>query len=210
MNKYSLIYADPPWAFNNKNTGGSLVSGASAKYDVMDPVAMAFMPISMLTADDAVLFMWWVGSQPQGALALMKAWGFRLVTMTGFVWVKETKHGKPDFGMGFWTRAGSECCLIAVKGKPKRADAGIRSVYIDEELIGLSVRAKKEEHSKKPGIFREMIVQLCGDVPRLEMFAREQTPGWDVFGNEVENSIVIYDDRNQQPPYSRLHGLDTQ
>ena len=83
--------------------------------------------------------------------------------------------------MGFWTRAGSECCLIAVKGKPKRINAGIRSVVIEPIDI----------HSKKPNVFREQIVKLMGDVPRIELFARNSSVGWDVWGNEVESTIVL-------------------
>lgn len=189
---YNVIYADPPYQFQNKNTGGSMISGAANKYPVMSSKDIAALSVQNISADDCILFMWWVGSQPDEAKEIMKAWGFRLVTMTGFIWVKETTHGKLDFGMGTWTRACAECCLIAVRGRPKRASASIRSVYIeDSDLIEIIIRTKKEEHSKKPDIFRRFIETLCGDVPRVELFARQQTPGWAVFGNEVENSIKL-------------------
>lgn len=181
MKKYNLIYADPPWEFDNKNTGGSMISGANAKYDVMRSNAICDFPIASIAADDAVLFMWWVASQPREALAVVEAWGFEVKTMTGFVWVKKTKHWKDFFGMGFYTRQGSENCLIAIRGKPKRISASVRSVV--EHRVG--------EHSEKPDIFRDKIVELMGDLPRIELFARIAPPGWDVFGNEVENSIVI-------------------
>lgn len=181
MKKYQIIYADPPWSFKNKNTGGSMISGADAHYSTMKLEDIKKIPVSNLTDEDCVLFMWWVGSQPQEALDLVKAWGFKIKTMTGFNWVKTTVIGKLFFGMGFWTRQGSENCLIAVKGKPKRINAGVRSV----------IMAKNEKHSKKPNIFRTEIIKLMGDIPRLEMFAREQREGFDVFGNEVENSIKI-------------------
>jgi N6-adenosine-specific RNA methylase IME4 len=125
--------------------------------------------------------MWWVASQPVEALRVVESWGFKLKTMTGFNWVKTTKHGKLDFGMGFYTRGGSEMCLIATKGKPKRINAGVRSVVLNENT----------QHSKKPDIFRNEIIKLMGDVPRIELFAREQKEGWDVFGNEVENTIIL-------------------
>jgi N6-adenosine-specific RNA methylase IME4 len=181
MKKYSIIYADPAWSFNNKKTGGSLSSGASAHYDTMAVGDMCDLPINEIADDNCVLFMWWVGSQPKEAIILLEAWGFTLKTMTGFNWVKTTVLGKLFFGMGFWTRAGSECCLIAVKGKPKRINAGIRSV----------IKAPIDKHSKKPSIFREEIVKLMGDVPRVELFARNKTEGWDVWGNEVEDSITM-------------------
>ena len=183
--KYNIIYADPAWSFKNKNTGGNLKSGASAHYDTMSVDDMCLLPINDISADDCVLFMWWVGSQPKEATKLAESWGFTIKTMTGFNWVKTTKTGKLDFGMGFWTRAGSEMCMIAVKGKPKRIDAGVRSVIV----------AQRSEHSKKPDIFRKEIVRLMGDLPRIELFARNNSEGWDAWGNQVERSVMITNNR---------------
>lgn len=181
MTKYNVILADPPWVFNNKNTGGSMISGASAKYPGMTVKNICTLPIQSVTADDCVLFMWWVASQPREALSVVDAWGFALKTMTGFTWVKETKHGKPFFGMGFWTRQGGENCLIAVKGKPKRASASVRAV-VSAGILG---------HSEKPDCFHDLIVDLVGDVPRLELFARRPHPGWHVWGNEVVGDVEM-------------------
>lgn len=183
MNKYNVIYADPPWKFKNKNTGGSMISGAAAVYPVMKVADICRMPVASICEDDCVLFMWWVASQPLEALKVVEAWGFKLKTMTGFTWVKYTKTGKDAFGMGFWTRQGSESCLIAVRGNPKRISGSIRNV----------IHAPIREHSRKPDEASERIVQLMGDKPRLEFFAREQQPGWDVYGNEVANSIILPD-----------------
>lgn len=181
MKKYQIIYADPAWSFNNKNTGGSMISGADAHYKTMSVTDMSKIPVNDMADENCTLFMWWVGSQPKEAIMLAESWGFTIKTMTGFNWVKTSKLGKLFFGMGFWTRAGSEMCLIAVKGKPKRINASIRSV----------VMAENEKHSKKPNVFRKLIIDLMGDLPRLEMFARETREGFDVWGNEVENSIEI-------------------
>jgi len=178
---YTIIYADPPWVFNNKNTGGSMISGASAQYKVMSASDIARLPVASIAADNSILFMWWVASQPQEALDVVRGWGFTLKTMTGFVWNKQTKNGLPFFGMGFYTRQGSENCLIAVRGKPQRIDASVRAV----------VSAPVGKHSEKPGIFRERIVELMGDVPRVELFARCKLPGWDVWGNEVRSDIEL-------------------
>lgn len=182
MNRYKIIYADPPWSFKNRNTGGSMVSGASSHYKVMSLKDICDLPVQDITDQDCILFLWWVASQPLEALQVVKAWGFELKTMTGFNWVKTTKNNKLHFGVGFYTRMGSESCLIAVKGRPKRVNAGIRSVEILEF-------AEIDAHSEKPEIFRTRIVELMGGIPRIELFARKQSPGWDVFGNEVENSI---------------------
>ena len=179
--KYNIIYADPPWAFSNKKTGGSMKSGAVSKYDVMTLEDIKNLPVESIADDDCVLFMWWVGSQPQEALDVVKEWGFTLKTMTGFNWVKLTKLEKMFFGMGFWTRAGSENCLIATKGKPKPENKGVRSVR----------KAITGKHSVKPAEFRGDIVTLCGDMPRIELFARNKISGWDSWGNEVESDINL-------------------
>jgi len=179
--KHNIIYADPPWSFRNKNTGGYMKSGAKSHYKTMSLKEMKELDIQSISEDDCVLFMWWVGSQPQEALDLLSAWGFKLKTMTGFNWVKTTKLGKLFFGMGFWTRAGSECCLIATKGKPKPINRGIRSVIISEN----------KRHSEKPKEIRDRIVALCGDVPRIELFARDTCEGWNCWGNEIETDINL-------------------
>ena len=181
MKKYKVIYADPPWQFNNKNTGGSMISGASAVYPVMNVDDICRIPVQNICDDDCVLIMWWIASQPEEALKVMKAWGFKLKTMTVFTWVKYTVTGKDMFGMGFWTRQGSENCLIATRGNIKRASAAVRNV----------VHAQIQEHSRKPDEVRKRIVHLMGDVPRIELFAREQKEGWDKWGNEIENSVDI-------------------
>lgn len=184
MKKYKVVYCDPPWKFNNKNTGGSMKSGADYHYPTMTIDDLCKLPVNEITDDDCVLFMWWVASQPNEAIKLVESWGFKIKTMTGFNWVKTTNSGKPFFGMGFWTRQGSEMYLIATKGKPKRIDASVRSVIFSEN----------DKHSKKPDVFRKEIVKLMGDVPRLEMFAREQSDGWDVWGNEVNSTIDIFNE----------------
>lgn len=183
MKKYKVIYADPPWEFKSKKTGGSMTSGAAQKYSVMSIEDLKRLDVQGLCDDDCLLVMWWVASQPEEALALVKSWGFKLCTMTGFVWNKLTVEGNPVFGLGHTTRSGAECALIAYRGKLKNIIQckSIRSVRT--EVIG--------RHSEKPAVFRLDIEKLCGDVPRLEMFARQVTSDWDLFGNEVENSISI-------------------
>lgn len=190
--KYNIIYADPPWSFNSVRSGGSMKSGAAAKYQTMTLDELKALDVAALCEKDCVLVMWYVSSQPQEALDLVKAWGFTLKNMNAFIWRKLSTNLIPHFGMGYWTRAGAECALIAVRGKPKAECRSIRQVR--DEVVG--------EHSEKPAIFRDEIVKLCGDLPRLEMFARVSAPGWDVFGNEVDNSVSIdnaLDDDNAGP-----------
>lgn len=186
MTKFNIIYADPPWQFKNRNTGGSLKSGANTHYPTMIIEDICNIPVEKFAAKDCVLFMWWVGSMPDEALMVVRRWGFKLKTMTGFTWVKLTKMRKKFFGMGFWTRQGSENCLIAVKGKPKRINAAIRAVV--EAEIGI--------HSEKPNIFRKLIIELMGDLPRIELFARQATSGWYIWGNEVKSDISLDKEAN--------------
>lgn len=197
--KYQLIYADPPWAFSNQNTGGSMKSSAQAKYTVTSTEDLKRLDVGSIADDNCVLVMWYVGAMPQDAIDLVKSWGFTLKNMNGFVWNKLTVNNNPFFGMGFWTRAGSESAIIAIKGKPTPACRSVRAVgnydpqSLDEVLAHLCYVGTYQNirHSQKPDEFRDKCVELMGDVPRLEMFARNKTKGWDVFGNEVKGSIDI-------------------
>jgi N6-adenosine-specific RNA methylase IME4 len=173
--KYSIIYADPAWNFGNKKTGGSMVSGAGTQYDVMTIDELKKLNVESICSDDCALFMWWVDAMPQEALDLVKAWGFTIKKMSVFDWMKETKTGKPFFGMGFWTRAGSEDCLLAVRGKIRPVSHSVRQV----------VTAQNTRHSEKPAVVRDNIVDLMGNLPRIELFARQRVDGWDAWGNEL-------------------------
>jgi len=174
--KYNIIYVDPPWKFRNKNTGGNLKSGSAFHYDVMTLQDICNLPVQDITDNNCMLFMWWVASQPKEAIEVVASWGFTLKTMTGFNWVKKTKNWKEFFGMGFYTRQGSENCLIATKGKPKVYSHSVRSVF----------EAQNKKHSQKPFVTREKIVELAGDLPRIELFARDKVLGWDHWGLEVD------------------------
>ena len=181
MKKYNIIYADPAWKFNNKKTGGNLTGGADHHYATMPIEHAKLLPIQDISADNCILVMWWVGSQPQEALDLVKAWGFTIKNMNGLVWVKRTKTDKAHFGMGYYTRAGSESAIIAVKGKPKIVGHGVRAVR--QAVVG--------EHSEKPAVFRDDIVKMCGDIPRIELFARKKVTGWDSWGNEIKSDVAL-------------------
>lgn len=170
---YSIVYADPPWSFKSK-AGGSMKSGSGAKYKVMSISDIIDHKPPM--ADNCIVFMWWVASQPEEALLICKAWGLKVKTMTGFTWDKKTKTGKDHFGMGFYSRQSTENCLIAVKGRPEIISHSVRSI----------IHAPVGAHSEKPSEVRDRIVEMCGDKPRLEMYARQNVPGWDAFGNECQ------------------------
>ncbi len=169
--KYKIILADPPWKYfagGNKNQ--------SIHYPNMEIEEIKNLPVSKLADDDCILFMWVTFPILPEVFSIMEAWGFRYATV-GFNWVKRQKKGDGwFFGLGNWTRSNSELCLIGVKGHPIRQSASISQV-IDTPI---------EEHSKKPDCVRDKIVELCGDIPRIELFARQKVEGWDVWGNEIK------------------------
>lgn len=133
------------------------------------------LPVPDLCENNCVLFLWVTFPCLLEGLELIKKWGFEYKTC-GFTWVKKNKVSDSwFFGCGHWTRANAELCLIATKGNPKRASASVRQVC-DARIM---------EHSKKPPEIRDRIVKLLGDLPRIELFARQYADGWDCWGNEV-------------------------
>ena len=177
MKKYSVILADPPWAFrawSNKGKGRS----AEQHYPTMRLEDIKALPVADLAAEDCVLFLWATFPMLKEALEVVEAWGFSYKTVA-FTWVKENRKSPGLFwGLGYWTRANAEVCLLATRGNPKRQSTAVHQVIL----------SPVEQHSKKPDEVRERIVTLMGDVPRVELFARQQAPGWDVWGNEVDCS----------------------
>ncbi len=181
---YQIIYADPPWSYNDSGCIGA----AAKEYETMDTRSIADLPIGDIAAKDAVMFMW--GTYPKIAdlLELIPRWGFTYKSIA-FQWVK-TKGKHPDgtdkafFGLGRWTRGNTEPCFLATRGKPTRLSASVSQLVttLDEDLVIAPVG----RHSAKPPEVRDRIVKLMGDLPRIELFARERTPGWDVWGNDPE------------------------
>ena len=190
MEKFNVIYADPGWKFNNKKTGGSMKSGSASQYSVMDVRDIAALPVQDICAKDSCLFMWWVDTMPLEALHVLKNWDFTFKKMNAFVWEKQTKTGKDCFGMGHYTRPQVECVMLGVKGKFTRDDASVRQLIrtVEDESV---VKAYNAGHSIKPPEVRDRIVKLCGNVPRIELFARTKPDGWSVWGDQVESDIVF-------------------
>lgn len=188
MGKYQIIYCDPPWSHDDKGNAGE--RGASYKYNTMDMGQLMAMRsyIDTLAAKDCLLAMWWVGPMPQEAIDLVRAWGFTLKTFNGFTWHKKTKNGKDAFGGGSYTRCNAESCLFAIRGKRWRASASVPQI-IESEI---------REHSRKPDEARDRLVTLLGDVPRIELFARQRHAGWDAHGDEL-SPISIYDYAHREP-----------
>ena len=177
MKKYTVLYADPPWRYRNKPNGRS----PESHYPTMKTEDICALPVQALAAEDCALFLWVTMPMLFEAQKVLAAWGFRYKTVA-FVWVKQNRKGRGIFwGMGYWTRANAELCLLATRGRPRRRAKNIHQVII----------SPVEEHSKKPEEARRRIEALLGEVPRLELFARRPSPGWDVWGNEVESDVVL-------------------
>lgn len=171
--KYNIIYADPPWSYKDKALAGN--RGAGCKYQTQSKEWIDNLPVKDIAANDCILFLWVTMPKLNECWDLIAKWGFEYKTVA-FTWVKKNKKSDSWFwGMGMWTRANAELCLLATKGKPKRISASVHSV-VDDRIM---------RHSKKPDSVRKRIVELCGDLPRIELFAREQQNGWDCWGNEV-------------------------
>lgn len=175
--KFNILYADPPWKYERNKVQGA----AEHHYPTMSIEQLCALDVEKITDENCTLFLWSTFPFLPEALRLIKAWGFTYKT-TAFVWLKQNRKNKDwFFGLGFWTRGNAEICLLATKGKPQRKSAKV------SQLIISSI----DKHSKKPDIVREKIVELMGDLPRIELFARQTTPGWEVFGNEVKSSITL-------------------
>lgn len=170
---FHVVYADPSWNYKDSASAGK--RGAVHKYAILSTADICALPVASVCAPDAVLFLWATPPTIADAFRVIDAWGFKYKTF-GFTWAKRNKVANtPFFGMGNWTRANLEPCLLATRGKPKRASAAVPQFLWSPKL----------RHSEKPALVRDRIVALMGDVPRLELFSRHLVPGWHRWGNEV-------------------------
>lgn len=170
--KYNIIYADPPWKYNDRKGNDPKMGGIT--YPVMDLQDIKSLPVSKIAHKDCILFLWATMPMLQEALEVIKSWGFHYRTC-GFVWVKENPSGFGIYsGLGHWTNGNAELCLLAKRGTPKRIKRNIKQIIL----------SPRRRHSQKPDETRIRIEQLCGDLPRIELFARETVSGWDCWGND--------------------------
>jgi len=139
------------------------------------------LPVSEITDKDCVLFLWVTMPMLIEGLEVINSWGFNYRTCA-FVWVKQNPSGMGIYsGLGYWTNGNAELCLFARKGNPRRIAKNIKQIVL----------SPRGEHSRKPIEVRERIVQLMGDLPRIELFARRKVEGWDCWGNEVESDVEL-------------------
>lgn len=173
--KYNVIYADPPWEYKESGSGNRVVK---AHYPTMNIEEIKNMPINKIAEDTSILFIWVTFPRLEQGLEVIKAWGYQYYGL-GFDWVKTSKNGNPSWGMGYYTRQNTEICLIGVK-----RDKTKRIKPLSRDVLSV-IHSERRKHSHKPDVVREKIVRICGDLPRIELFARQHADGWDCWGNEV-------------------------
>lgn len=186
--KYNVIYADPPWQYGSKQpfrSGGTRFHRLEEEYQTVSTASLCEWDVGRIAAKDCALFMWATDSHIKDAIQLMNAWGFKYVTIA-FVWVKQTNKGKQVCNLGAWTMKNCEVCLFGTKGAMKK--------YKKSNSVQQLFYAERTKHSKKPDCVRSFIEELFGDLPRIELFARQYADGWDCWGNEVgkfEGEVVV-------------------
>lgn len=181
MKEYEIIYADPPWTYKVWSVNGNKRS-ACQHYPTMSKEDLQKVPINKISAKNSVLLMWVTAPCLEQGIELLKKWGFIYKTI-GSTWIKKNRKSDSLFwGMGYYTRANAELCLLATKGKPLRRVS--RAVH---QVVESPVR----EHSRKPDEVRSRITKLFGNLSRIELFARQKTEGWDVWGNEVQSDLTL-------------------
>ncbi len=199
--KYNIIYADPPWEY--KQSGSKTNSRGMAKqhYETMKTEDICQLPVRQIATDDSVCFMWATFPNIDQAIDVLRAWGFKYIT-AAFVWVKKyVKSNKNFLGMGAYTRANAEICLLGISPKTKAKQC------VKSHSVHQIIESAVENHSKKPDETRNRIIQLLGDIPRIELFARENIEGWDCWGDEAPETG--FKKNNRLPEKTKRTVLDS-
>lgn len=179
---YGAILADPPWKFETWGSQVNSVSHVDFHYSTMHTADIRVLPVADVAAANSVLFLWVTWPNLLDGLSVIEAWGFKYKTCA-FAWMKAdvstlnlfSGPTDADMKLGYWTRANSEVCLLATRGKPKRLNADVRQGIIESA----------RQHSRKPDCVHERIERLVAG-PYLELFARNRRQGWTAWGNETD------------------------
>ena len=177
MKKYQIIYADPPWAYRQKqinfqsyDKGKKYENDVTEHYQTLSNEDIQALKVGELSDTDCLLFLWATSPNLDIAIETGKKWGFEYKTVA-FVWDKQRTN------YGFYTLSQCELCLVFKKGKiPEKAMSNIKQ-FLSEKL---------GKHSEKPKEIRNRIEQMFPSQSKIELFARQKTEGWDVWRNEVE------------------------
>ncbi len=171
--RFGLVMADPPWSFKTWSKKGLEKKSADAHYTTLDLASIKGLPLKSVAMDDCLLWLWATWPMLQQGLEVLEAWGFTYAT--GGAWHKKTKHGHTQFGTGYRLRSACEPFLIGTIGNPKNT-RGTRNLI--EGLV--------RQHSRKPDAAYAAAEALMPNVARLDLFSREQRPGWISWGNQVD------------------------
>jgi len=190
MKKFKIIYADPPWRYGSKSKvndyQGDSFHGVQNKleeaYDTMSTQDIKNLPIKNITDKDCACFLWCTDSHLKEGIEVLEAWGFKYKTVA-FNWIKKTNKGNTCFNVAPWTLKSSEICLLGTKG--------VMTKYKKSNSVKQLIESERTKHSKKPEEAIKRIEELFGDISRLEMFCRFPRDGWEIWGNEVKNSIKL-------------------
>lgn len=177
--KYNVIYADPPWQFQNRTGKVAPEHKRLNRYSTMTLDEIKSLPIPEICGEKAHLYLWCPNALLPEGLEVMKSWGFEY--KGNLVWEKVRKDGQPDGrGVGFYFRNVTELLLFGIKNKssPNRTLAPARS------QVNL-IRTQKREHSRKPDEIIP-IIEACSSGPYIELFARGVRDGWTMWGNQAE------------------------
>jgi N6-adenosine-specific RNA methylase IME4 len=180
MTKYQVIYADPPW-YETGAINPFRLDQHGAAHDhflTMRTDEICGLPVRLACDVNCALFLWSTSRHIPDALRIVEAWGFRFVKIV-FTWMKQHKSGKLAMGLGYYTRSNSEYVLLGIKGSMRPITFTVREALL----------APRGRPFEKPREIRDRIVQMFGDVPRIELFARQKVKGWDSWGNEVESDL---------------------
>lgn len=176
--KYRIIYADPPWSYNVSSAKGTSRGVAERYYSTMSLEAIKKLPIDTIANEDGcVLFLWITMPHLCDLKSVLDSWGFEYKTCA-FVWEKIYKNSRNYvMACGYWTRSNAELCILATKGKnyPRRISKNVSQI----------IKSEQRQHSQKPDETYYRIEKLMGNLPRIELFARNKRQGWDAWGNEV-------------------------
>ena len=179
--KFKIIYADPPYKFGSsiyQDGGRKFNKSLNNYYPTLSLKQIKELPVQNIADENCILFCWTTDSHIPECLEIINAWSFKFKTI-GFVWVKKYKSGSYCYNFSPYTLKSTEICLIGLKGL-------LKNIKKSNNIKSL-VFAERTKHSKKPDCVRDRIVELCGDLPRIELFARNKTKGWTVWGNEIND-----------------------
>lgn len=176
--QFEIILADPPWTYANMKERDTAMGGIT--YPTMSLDEIKQLPIQSISAQNCALFLWATMPLLKEAIQVIEAWGFNYITCA-FTWVKLNPSGEGIYsGLGHWTNGNAELVLMGKRGHPQRNQKSVKQI----------IMAPRGRHSAKPAEIHDRIVRLMGDRPRIELFARDEVPGWTCVGNGIDGQDI--------------------